>query len=338
MKRLAAFFFASVVSLVTLTAAAQAVDGGVAKPAGDAGAKPVTATTGDAGAASATTAANAPGSGGDAGAAAVPNVLTRAAEQRKLHPPPPPPNAQQIAALAALKEEVDAYEKGARDYRDTVTSIIKLHYEVKRKEILSGLDSEIAIEKAELKKAREIAIRRLEEFIQTYSGPRAHPEATPDAMYRLAALYEERARSEEATAPLEEGLKDAIHLYKRVIVEYPKYREIAGIYYFLGHALNDSGRVPEAQQVWRSLACHNHFPYPVKPDPKDPDKDFIEPMPQDADEAHWTQWRRRYNNPKSPSRGNKETVYEEVYPQDCSYVAQFTLRPGEDPKYVAEVW
>jgi tetratricopeptide (TPR) repeat protein len=61
-------------------------------------------------------------------------------------------------------------------------------------------------------------------------------------------------------------------------------------------------------------------------------------MPQDADEAHWTQWRRRYNNPKSPSRGNKETVYEEVYPQDCTYVAQAQLRPGEDPKYVAEVW
>ena len=161
-----------------------------------------------------------------------------------------------------MRSEVDSYERGARDYRDTVTTIIKLHYETKKKEILTGLDSEIAIEKSELKKAREIAIRRLEEFIQTYSGARADPVATPDAMYRLAALYEERARSEDATAPLEEGLKDAIRLYKRCIHEYPKYGEIAAIYYFLGHALNDSGRVPESQQVWRSLVCHNHFPYP----------------------------------------------------------------------------
>ena len=36
-----------------------------------------------------------------------------------------------------------------------------------------------------------------------------------------------------------EGLKAAIALYKRIIREYPKYREIAGIYYFLGHALNE---------------------------------------------------------------------------------------------------
>lgn len=309
---------------------AGATDGGAATvtaSVGDAGVMP-NLSTGDAGASTSMA--------GDAGSGS--SVLSAAAQQRKLYPPPPLPTPQQIAALGALKEEVDVYEKGAKEYRDTVTTIIKLHYEAKKKEVLSGLDREIAIEKAELKKAREIAIRRLEEFIQTYSGPRAHPEATPDAMYRLAALYEERARSEEATQPLEEGLKDAIRLYKRVINEYPKYREIAGIYYFLGHALNDSGRVPESQQVWRSLVCHNRFEYPTKPDPKDPDKDTVNPMPQDADEAHWTAWRRRYNNPKSPSRGNKETVYTEVYPEDCTYVAQPSLRPGEDPKYVGEIW
>jgi tetratricopeptide (TPR) repeat protein len=324
-----ALVFAGFVSLFAISASA-ADAGAPAAAKGDAGA-PVTASAGDAGAsANASDAGPAP--------ATTSNVVTAAAMQRKLHPPPPPPTAQQIAALEAMKQEVDAYEKGAREYRDTVTTIIKLHYEVKKKEILTGLDQEIAIEKAELKKAREIAIRRLEEFIQTYSGPRAHPEATPDAMYRLAALYEERARSEEATAPLEEGLKDAIALYKRVINEYPKYRELAAIYYFLGHALNDSGRVPEAQQVWRSLVCHDQFPYPVKPDPKDPTKDEVKPMPQDADEAHWTQWRKRYNNPKSPSKGNPETVYVEVYPDSCKYVAQPGLHPGEDPKYVAEVW
>mgnify|MGYP001077764809 CR=1 FL=1 len=296
------------------------------KAAGDGG---VVLGTGDGGAPAAEVA------GGDAGTS---NVMSAAAMQRKLYPPPPPPTPQQIAALEALKLQVDAYEQGAKEYRDTVTTIIKLHYEMKKKEVLSGLDREIAIEKAELKKAREIAIRRLEEFIATYSGPRSHPEATPDAMYRLAALYEERARSEDATVPLEDALKDAIRLYKRVINEYPKYRELAGIYYFLGHALNDSGRMPESQQVWRSLVCHNHFPYPTKVDPKDPEKDIVAPMPQDADEAHWTQWRRKYFNPKSPSRGNKETVYEEVYPGDCTFVAQPALRPGEDPKYVAEVW
>ncbi len=35
-----------------------------------------------------------------------------------------------------------------------------------------------------------------------YSGSRAQPEATPDAMYRLAALYEERARESDASEDL----------------------------------------------------------------------------------------------------------------------------------------
>jgi tetratricopeptide (TPR) repeat protein len=257
---------------------------------------------------------------------------------RKQYPAPPPPSAEQVAALNALRKEVDSYESGARAYRDTVTTIIKLHYETKKREVLTGLDREIAVEKVELKKARDLAIRRLEEFVSAYSGSRVHPEATPDALYRLAALYEERARSDEATVPIEEGLKDAIRLYKRILREHANYRELAGIYYFLGHALNDSGRMPEAQQVWRSLVCHNHYPYPTKTDRKDPDKDVVSPMPQDADEAYWSSWRRKYILPKSISRSNKETVYEEVYPDDCTFVAQPSLRLGEDPKYVAEVW
>ncbi|MBX3227225.1 MAG: tetratricopeptide repeat protein [Labilithrix sp.] len=315
------------------TASAQSADAGATAATTDAGAS-AAPTAGDGGAATPTAAASS-----DAGApSSAQNAMTAAAMARKLHPPPPPPTPAQIAALEAMRQEVDAYEKGAREYRDTVTTIIKLHYETKKKEILSGLDQEIAIEKAELKKAREVAIRRLEEFIRTYDGPRAHPEATPDAMYRLAALYEERSRSEDAVAPLEEGLKDAIRLYKRVVREYPKYREIAGIYYFLGHALNDAGRMPESQQVWRSLVCHNHYPYPVAVDPKDKERDTVKPLPQDGDEAHWTAWRRRYNNPKAPTKANPETVYTEVYPEDCKFIPQTSLRPGEDPKYVAEVW
>lgn len=316
-----------------------------AKPAAatkDAGAPTTTATdagassSSDGGLSTGTPTGVVMGDGGEAptsGSTAAPPVV------RKLNPPPPPPSAAQVAALEALKQEVDAFEAGAKDYRDTVTTIIRLHYEAKKKEILSGLDSEIAIEKAELKKAREIAIKRLEEFIAVYDGPRAQPEATPDAMYRLAALYEERARGEEATEPLEIGLKPAVKLYKRVIREYPKYRELAGIYYFLGHALNDSGRVPEAMQVWRSLVCQSKYEYPVPTDPKDPEKDTIKPMPQDHDEAFWTAWRRKYPDPKRVSKKNPETVYQDPFPKnECKYVPQPSMRPGEEPKYVAEVW
>jgi tetratricopeptide (TPR) repeat protein len=280
---------------------------------------------------------------GDAGApapqatedAAAPTLASPALTMHRVAPPPPPPTPEQIAALNRLQEEADAYAKGAKDYRDTVTTIIKLHYEEKKKTILSGLDKEIAIEKAELYKAREIAIKRLEEFIAKYPS---EPEATPDAMYRLAALYEERARSDDATADLSIGLKPAIALYKRVIKEFPKYNHLAAIFYYLGHALNDSSRIEEAQQVWRSLVCHNKFPYPTQTDPKNSDVDAIIALPQDQPPDYWTGWRQRYQFPKQVSKGNPETNFVDPFPNDCEAIPQPTLRPGEDPKYVAEIW
>ena len=314
---------------------------------GDAGAP----KAGDAGAASASpaSAANA-----DAGAAAIsdaggsaftaPPTIEAGAPQtplapHKSSPPPPPPTPEQAAAYDALKAETDAYENGARDYRDTVTTIIRLHYEAKKREILAGLDREIGIEKGELRKARDIAIKRLENFIAIYTGPRAQPEATPDAMYRLAALYEERARSEDATEDLSIGLKPAVALYKRIINEFPNYGNLAAIYYFLGHAFNDMGRTEEAQQVWRSTVCHNHFKYPTPPNPKNPDQDTILPLPQDHDEEYWSTWRNLHRDFKSLARSKgADTVYIDPYPNDCEPIAQPGLRAGEEPKYVAEVW
>ncbi len=262
---------------------------------------------------------------------------TLALPPRPSSPPPPPPTAAQLAALSTLEQQADAYAKGAKDYRDTVTDIIKLHYQEKKREILSSLDRDIKAEKKELTAARETAIKRLEEFVAKYSGPNAQPEATPDAMYRLAALYEERARSEDTTEPLETGLKPAIALYKRVVHEFPDYTERAGIFYFLGHAYNDSGRTEEAQQVWRSLVCHNKFPYPTAPDPKNPDGDTIVPLPQDHDTQYWNGWRAMHADYKKAGHG-ADGEFVDPYPQDCVAVAQPNLTPGQDPKYVAEIW
>lgn len=283
----------------------------------------------------------------------------------KTVPGPPEPTPDQIAALAELQKEADAYEAAAKDYRAALTRIVKHHYEDRKRRVLSALDREIQIEKKGLLDAREEAIRRYEEFIAKYSGPNAHPENTPDAMFRLAALYEERARENETEVSEEElanRLKPAIALYKRIIVEFPKYRELAGVFYYLGHALNDSTRIEEAQQVWRSLVCHDRYAYPVEADPKDPDKDQVIPLVQDHDGAYWRDWERRHPEPLKKSGGGKtpkaaprpaqprkggkpspadelrdETEFITPYPTDCKMLAQ-KVRAGQDPRYVAEVW
>jgi hypothetical protein len=255
-------------------------------------------------------------------------------------PPLPPPGPARVQAYQELRDEAASYEHGAHDYKDAITTVVSLHYEEKKKSILSGLDREVGIEKEELKKARETAIQRLTDFVATYSGPNAQPEATPDAMYRLAALLEERGRSDDdPNADLALTLRPAIALYKRVIREFPKYHELAGIYYFLGHALNDSRRTAEAQQVWRSLVCHNHYRYPTTTDPKDPDVDEVGALPQDHDEAYWKVWRSKYPRPESLKKGPRDdTTFDDPFPRDCEAVAQPGLLPGQEPKYVAEVW
>jgi tetratricopeptide (TPR) repeat protein len=153
-----------------------------------------------------------------------------------------PPTPEQAAALATLGEQTRAFERGAKDYRDTVATIVRLHYETKKREVLSGLDRELANERAEVKKARDVAIARLEAFLAAH--PTAPGDAVPDALYRLGALYDEASRSE-----------DAARMYRRVLGEYPQYREIAAVRYFLGHALEDLGRADEAQSVRRALVA-----------------------------------------------------------------------------------
>ncbi|MRG93229.1 tetratricopeptide repeat protein [Polyangium spumosum] len=281
-------------------------------------------------------------------------------------PPPPPPTPEQMAVLAELEKEAATYEKAARDYRSSITRIIQQHYEQRRLRVIAALDREIDIEHRDLKKAREEAIRRLEKFVDTYSGRNAHPESTPTAMFRLAALYEERAREDsDLSDDLAIGLRPAIALYKRIIREFPSYKELAGVYYYLGHALNDSARIFEAQQVFRSLVCHDGYPYPVPTDPKDPTRDLVGKLPQDHDRDYWIAWESRHPIPigeatkrkaaEPPKKGKPrgkgkatepepeapaiedELVFVNPYPDGCKPIPQKVVE-GAEPRYLAEVW
>ncbi|MSP23998.1 MAG: tetratricopeptide repeat protein [Myxococcales bacterium] len=262
-----------------------------------------------------------------------------------------------------MEREASRYEADARDYRSTMTRIIRHHYEEKRKRVLSALEREIGIESKSMREARDEAIRRLEVFVAKYSGAAAHPENTPDSMFRLAALYEERARDVADQTPLEPGkappepdLSTAIALYKRIVREFPKYRELAGAYYYLGHALNDGGRLEEAQQIWRSLVCRNQYPYPVPPDPKDATKDSVARLPQDHDSEWWLGWLTRHPEPLDkmrekprvarPGRAapdapvavtDDEESYKNPFSEDCRPIPQ-VAEPGEPPRYLAEIW
>lgn len=290
-------------------------------------------------------------------------------------PKPTDPTVAQKSALEELQREAKLYESDARDYRASMTRIVQHHYREKKKRVLRALDREIDIENKALREARDEAIRRLEVFVARYSGTNSHPENTPDAMFRLAALFEERARdlAEPAEIDLnvaqpEPDLGPAIALYKRIVHEFPKYKERAGVFYYLGHALNDGGRLEEAQQVWRSLVCNNRYAYPVAADPKNPSRDTLTRIPQDHAADWWLGWLSRHPDPMDqkrqkdaarqalrekgarqrgraveppvpdvPSIEDDEDSFKNPFPEECRPVAQEIIA-GEPPRYIGEVW
>ncbi|HEY3256465.1 MAG TPA: tetratricopeptide repeat protein, partial [Polyangiaceae bacterium] len=277
---------------------------------------------------------------------------------RKQAPPPPAPTPAQLKALGILQQEAHDYEAGSKDFRRNLTMIVRHHYEQRRQRVLTALDREITEEKHGLDDARQEAIARLERFVERYSGENADPRSTPDAMFRLGALYEERARANN-DADLTTALEPALAMYRRLIKEFPHYEEIAAVHYYLGHGYTDAGRIEEGQQAWRSLVCSNR--YTVKDDPKDAGKIALDPLPQDHDDKFWQDW---YNKNPVPldqigRNGNKgkaapkasaakagapravadgeERVFTDPY-DGCKPLPQKVEATTDDPRYLAEIW
>ena len=290
-----------------------------------------------------------------AGTQTLPSAVTPRVKSKVA--PQPAPTPAQLRAFQLLSEEARTYEKDSKDYRRLLTMVVRHHYESRRKRVLSSLDREIQVEKYGLENARNEAISRLEDFVARYSGTNSDPSATPDAMFRLAALYEERAR-ERTEGDIATGLEPAIALYRRLIREYPNYEELAAVHYYLGHTLTDSGRIDEGQQAWHVLVCQNR--YKIIDDPKDASKIVVEALPQDHDPKFWDEWSNKHpipldqdrqiarrtqakqgkpartTPPKAGSVDAEELTYVDPY-DGCTPIPQPTA-PGDDPRYVAEVW
>lgn len=256
------------------------------------------------------------------------------------------PSEDQLKAFRALETEAGSFQRAAQEYGALLTTIVRHHYEERRRRIVDGLEDEIREEEEALVLSRDEAIRRLEEFVDKYSGVNAHPEATPDAMYRLAALYEEKARA-DFDAELSDGLQPAIALYRRIIRKFPSYKEIAGVHYYLAHAYTDIGELEMAQQAWRSLVCSDQ--YSVQPDPGDGARVLVQPLPQDHDEAFWNQWYNKNPIPLDQLGGterNRQRDQFGVEDEELVFVNPYTscrplpqeVKPDEEPRYLAEAW
>ncbi len=181
-----------------------------------------------------------------------------------------PSLAIQKAELDALEEAVRRFDEEGRAYRTEVQTLVKKQFDERRRFLGDHYEQAIINLEVLERNERDSAILRFEEFLSRYPDD---PQYTPDAMFRLAELYYEKANDDfrlasegyrfeaklamaEGREPPPEPMKSyapSIALYQRLITGFPDYRFTHGIYYLLAYCLGEMGQGQEAQAAYQTL-------------------------------------------------------------------------------------
>ncbi len=183
---------------------------------------------------------------------------------------PTPTAATAASDLVAFEESLQRFEVEARAYRAEIQATVRTRFDERRRFLSDQFEQAITdldgLERVE----RESAIARFEEFLTRYPDD---PTFTPDAMFRLAELYYEKANDDFRLAtdrfrdearraavdgrdPPPEPMKSyapSIALYQRLITGFPDYKFTHGIYYLLAYCLGEMGQGQEAQDAYQAL-------------------------------------------------------------------------------------
>jgi TolA-binding protein len=183
---------------------------------------------------------------------------------------PPLPSAGDTADLEAFEAATGRFQEEGTLFRSEVQALVQKQFEERRRFLADHYEQAITDLEALERNERESAIVRFEEFLARYPDD---PQFTPDAMFRLAELYYEKANDDfrlatdafraEARAALAEGREPppepmksyapSIALYQRLITGFPDYKFTHGIYYLLAYCLGEMGQGVEAQVAYQTL-------------------------------------------------------------------------------------
>ena len=135
-------------------------------------------------------------------------------------PPVPGVNAAPLTpeereVLRDVEKQYDRFQEVADAHQARMKNILKLEYDQRTQELEKKYAARIAEVETQKKERHQHTIDLLRAFIVEHPD---HEQFTPDAMFRLAALYEERAR-ERTEGDIAVGLEPAIGLYRRLIKE-----------------------------------------------------------------------------------------------------------------------
>ena len=158
---------------------------------------------------------------------------------------------EQRAAFERYEAAVLDYEAEMQDYRSSVVEVVELEYRRERERRLEFYNENIEVLRVEERERRLEAIADFEQFLDRFPN---HPAYSPDVLFRLAELHYEKAVDEfnQQDASFElalerfelgidpdpppEPAKDfstSIRLFRRLIAQFPEYRQIDGAYYLM---------------------------------------------------------------------------------------------------------
>ena len=190
------------------------------------------------------------------------------------HQPLKAPQGATAAFQGDLKAYQDGFSRYAReigDYQVTVDSIVDAEYKRKVAQINSFYDAKISASEAVERGYREDAIVAFEEFLQRFPNNKRY---TPDAMFRLAELYFEKANDDFLLAddsyqellaqyesgqipdPPEEPIRDytkTMDTFRKLIADWPEYRLLDGALYLLAYCEGQMGNDQVSRDLFAKL-------------------------------------------------------------------------------------
>lgn len=173
--------------------------------------------------------------------------------------------------LGSFQDAFERYAGEIRDYQVTVDSIVDAEYKRKVAQINGFYDAKISANEAVERGYRVDAIAAFEEFLQRYPDEKRF---TPDAMFRLAELYFEKANDDflladdiyqeqlaaheagEIADPPPEPIRDyskTIETFTKLIESWPEYRLLDGAIYLRAYCELQMGRDQIARDLFAKL-------------------------------------------------------------------------------------
>ena len=174
--------------------------------------------------------------------------------------------------LEGYREAYERYATAIDDYQQAIENLVETEFTRRMAEIEDAYDPRIREAQRVEQQQRQEAIESLEAFLSQYPDDAEH---TPDALFRLALLYDQREQQEyeEAQAdyfdqvdeieqqddpdydelgdPPLRSYEDSQAMFQQLIADWPDYRGIDLAYYFMAHMEWEQGN----RQASRDLSA-----------------------------------------------------------------------------------